>query len=365
MKKSLLTIVLAVVLAVCSLGLVACTPDTDPDKKSGLQYKKYQGDEYYTVYDYIAEDGVEVLDLGAFATEKGIEIGRIQTGAFDGNESLTELKVPTTVKEMDAGALAGMRKLEKLTIPFVGNTVNADAFYGQTEAAEDKSVDFERTFGYIFGSSAYKFSSTQKQNYDGKTENVKTYYVPMTLKEVTVAPANDYNVPMYAFNGNTVLTTVNFNDKVIGIGENAFEGCTALATISGNASVATIYKAAFKGCKNLKAISGYTALTEIKESAFENAGLQSVEMVASITYGANVFKGSAVTSASISTDVPSGCFNGCSKLTTVTVNADVTFNDFSFANITSVLNINQGSYNVTKIANWKIGSENVNAYGYI
>jgi hypothetical protein len=62
------------------------------------------------------------------------------SGAFDGNESLKELIIPTTVEKIDEGAFKGMRKLESLTVPFIGLNAIADGSYND-QASARKTVD--------------------------------------------------------------------------------------------------------------------------------------------------------------------------------------------------------------------------------
>lgn len=360
MKKSFLITFLAVVLAVCACGTIACGTPENNNGKSGLLYKKYQGDEYYTVYGYVSEEGVTTLDLGEY-NKNGVTIGRIQEGAFDGNESLKEIIVPTTVETIDAGAFAGIRSLEKITLPFIGNTVLSDPMYGHSPSDEKKSVDVERTFGYVFGTEEFKFGVKVTQKYNGSSEQV--YYVPSGLKEITISPKENYNIPMFAFSGNNIITKVNFNEKVIGIGENAFENCDRLSEVTGRSSVQIIYKNAFYGCKALKDMSGFSALLEVCESAFEGSGLTTVVLEETVKYGKCAFKNSAVETVEIKNQtVPYGAFYGCKNLTQIALNKDnVNICDYAIAylNETKTCTLTTNGHSYTKGNNADVKS-NIN-----
>lgn len=331
MKKFWKIAILAVMAVICACGLLACGDDGSNGGKSGLQYKKYGQDEFYTVYDYIAEDGVKKLDLGEY-NKNGVVIGRILDGAFDGNDSLTELIIPTTVTKIDQGAFKGMRKLEKLTVPFIGLNAIADASYND-QASTEKAIDLERTFGHFFGSEEYNYSVSYTQKFNAGDSDTAVRYIPMSLKEVSVVPANDYNIPMFAFSGNNILEKVVTDAKVKQIGENAFENCTRLnsVTIDG---VTKIHKNAFKGATALKTVS-ITAVTEIGDSAFQGSGIKEVSLLATVTYGENVYRDcKSLTQATVNiASVPYGTFYGCVNLVTVNANVSVVFGNYSLAHL--------------------------------
>ena len=339
MKRFLKTLIL-VLMTVCLLAFAIGCGDNPEDDTKGLKVTKYNGDDYYTVYGYVGEEDVTKLDLAEEAEklseEKGVEvvIGRIKANTFSGNETIKELIVPTTVEVMDAGAFAGMRNLEKLTIPFVGKTANADSYYGESAKGE-KSVDSERTFGYLFGTESFNFGTQIKQNYDAN--NSISTYLPLSLKEVTVKPEGEYKLPYYAFSGNNLLRKVNLNGNITVIGEYAFKDCSALTTITDGTnitlptSVVDIKKGAFSGCINLKgadgtlntgfSIANCANLTVIGESAFEKVGLREIVIPDSVTViGARCFKQSAVCAVATNAKfIGDYAFYECAELTTVLI----------------------------------------------
>lgn len=333
MKRFLKTLIL-VLMTVCLLAFAIGCGDTPSDDAKGLKVTKYSGDDYYTVYGYTGDENVTKLDLAEEAEklseEKGVEvvIGRIKANTFSGNESIKELIVPTTVEVMDAGAFAGMRKLEKLTIPFVGKTANADSYYGESAKGE-KSVDAERTFGFLFGTESFNFGTQVKQNYDAS--NSISTYLPLSLREVTIKPEGEYKLPYYAFSGNNLLRKINLNGNITVIGEYAFKDCSALATITDGtnislpASVTDIKKGAFSGCINLKdggfSMENCANLTALGESAFEKVGLNEIVIPDSVTtIGSRCFKQSAVNAVTTNAKVIGDyAFYQCAELITVLI----------------------------------------------
>ncbi len=351
------TLCLIAVLSVCCL--FACG-DGSPDggesgNKSGLLYKKYGGDEYYTVYDYVDDGtGVTELDIGA-AVPDGIIIGRIKAGAFQGNDTLVSVIVPSTVETIDEGAFAGMRKLAKITLPFTGASATGDAGYGDSASEEDKAVDAARTFGYIFGTESYNYGTQVTQYYDDA--NSVTYYMPLTLKEVTIAPSEDYNLPMYAFSGNTLISKVTLGDKVKVIGDGAFKDCSVLQTVAVPASVTEIGDKAFSGCAVLKdknddngtglSFADNAALVKIGDEAFKGTALTNVNIPSSVTeIGAGIFRESTVRNVVLPagvTKISSYAFYKCDKLEKVTVSAVTEIGMYAFYDCDKLISYGTGA----------------------
>lgn len=121
--------------------------------------------------------------------------------------NITSLVIPDSVEEINYGALNGLGKLEELTIPFIGSRLEETIEY-----------DTPSVFGSIFGT----------KSFNGSYE-ANGYYIPKTLKKVTVGVA-DYG--QYAFKGMTSL-----EELVILSGHpdawttDAFSGCSNLKTL--------------------------------------------------------------------------------------------------------------------------------------
>ncbi len=326
MKNLIKTLsVMLLLLAMC-FTLVACDGEGAETSKSGLTLKKFKGDDFYTVVDYVAQEGDAVLNLGDYNAD-GVVIGRIKAGAFDGNQSIQELIIPSTVTEMDNGALKGMKSLTKLTIPFVGANKLADAYYNQTPASPDKAVDGERNFAYIFGSEEFEGGAVVACNY-GATSDV-SYYIPATLRQVTVKADGEYQIPMYAFNGLTQITKIVLEGNVTAIGEYAFEGFATLKSINIPASVKNIYSNAFNGCNKLDndglALAEGCAFDLIGEKAFVGTALTKIDLNVKVV-GESAFAKLGLTDVKIAgaTEIKAYAFYGCEDLVNITINDGAT-----------------------------------------
>ena len=325
MKKFIKTILITVLAVACIFSAFACDSNGGSKKAPGLYYKVKSGEDFYTVNDYVKEDGVSVLDLGTY-NKNGIVIGRIASGTFSGNDSIEELIIPETVTEIAEGAFKNMKKLKKITVPFIGKNAEADAFYKETGSGHDKSIDLARTFAHFFSTEAYDGGAQIVADFGDGTAT--TYYVSPYLEEVTITCTSEdreaYSVPMYAFKGVTVIETVNLVGNIKAIGSNAFNGCHALSKINVPATVENIYSYAFANTPNLNegfSIDNGSVLKKIDKNAFECSKLASLILPATVTeIGAMAFKDSNIKEITLSkglTLIGAYAFYNCQNLVTV------------------------------------------------
>ncbi len=269
MKRFFKFLITTLLLLGLAFSMIACGENGDNSTtiQKGFKYKKDAKTGLYTVYGYVQEDNVTVLDLGDIKDENGNEIivGKIATGAFSGNDAIVKVIVPESVIEISAGAFKNMNKLEELVLPFIGKTANSDAYYnessedGKIEGVE-KSVDIERSFAYIFGTDSYEKGAPIKANY-GAGE--ATYYIPACFKTVEIATSSDYSIPMYAFSGINLVREVKLCDTIDAIGESAFANCHDLVSVNLPSSLTAIYTGAFKDSVNFGKNLGETERTAL------------------------------------------------------------------------------------------------------
>lgn len=323
MKKVVRLLIISLLALTAAFSLIACGGANGKTEEKGILAKKLSGDNFYTVYGYGAEDGVNTLDISAAAKAKygdDVVVGRIRTGAFDGNGTLTEIVVSDNAADgidltIDAGAFKNMRALKKITLPFVGANAYSDAYFNETAPAlgvELKATDKERLFGYIFGEDAADNLAAITQAYGEKSDMTATFYIPATLKEVVISATSEINIPMYAFCGVSGITKINLNGEIKAIGEAAFKNAVGLKEINIPASVKVIYKSAFDGAVSIKTFgdNGFkfdenSTLTEIKESAFKGTNLTEFDLSGTKVekIGNNAFYGSALTSFTFSDEI--------------------------------------------------------------
>ncbi len=187
--------------------------------------------------------------------------------ALNGCVGLKTLELGNKITSLGMGAFSGCSSLESLTIPFIGAK--------RTPATGDTIYPF----GYVFGTAAYNGSvRTEQTAYLGNNNYSVIYYLPQTLKEVTVllsSRINDRNVISEgAFISCTNLTSVDISSTgATVIGKRAFSGCSSLTTILYPESELTeIAQEAFAYCLSLNTVLLPERVTELDKTSFYHTG---------------------------------------------------------------------------------------------
>ena len=142
--------------------------------------------------------------------------------ALLGCNEITALIIPDSVKTVGYMALSGCSALKSLTIPFVGSSLKIN------------EEDTRYPFGYIFGPHRYEGGVEVKQwsSSGNKTYQV-TYYVPATLKKVTVLGGN---LNFSSFDDCNMIEELTVGEDVVGIDGNAIRELDGLKTVYWNAT---------------------------------------------------------------------------------------------------------------------------------
>ena len=247
--------------------------------------------------DIIIPDGVESIPSYAFAYQTGI----------------TSVTIGDSVTSIESHAFSGCSGLKSITIPFVG-----------AEADNTSSDPYQYRFGYIFGTTSYTGGTGVGLIYDSNGTIVGsslTYYIPSSLREVTVTGGNIFLGAFYGCNG---LTSVTIGDGVTRIGDFAFSGCSGLTAVTIGDGVTNIGDGAFAGCLGLTSITIPDSVTSIGLGAFgECTGLKSITIPDSVTsIGSSAFAYcTGLTSITIPdsvTSIGAGAFAYCRGLTSIT-----------------------------------------------
>ncbi len=329
--KKILTIALALV---CALSLVACGDANKGEQDKGLLVKKIK--DVYTIYKYVDDGSTTTLDIAKELEELNITDTNIviQKQAFNGNSSLKEIIVPSSVAEIEKGAFAGMKALESLTVPFIGLSANADysVLVGASKPTSDKSVDSERTIAHFFGESEYDEGVLQTIAYGLLEEQTSVCYMPLSFKKLTVTGDK---VPACAFNGMTKFVEIELTGAVEVIGDYAFANTTQIATISLPSSVKVIGECAFMNSA-LTEIAMPSALEEIKMEAFN-----SCKALTKISLNNGLKK------------IARYAFMGCEKLTTIEVasGANIELGNYAFADCEKLTQAKPAEFDVSNSYN--------------
>lgn len=218
--------------------------------------------------------GLTSVTIGSGVTS----IGR---GAFFGCTGLTSITIPDSVTSIGGSAFSGCSSLENITIPFVG-----------AKAGVTSSDTYQYPFGYIFGEDSYTGGVATKQYYYGDSTyslTSTTYYIPSSLKSVTVTGGNILYGAFYNCTGLTILTLGN---SVTNIGNGAFYGCSGLTSVTIGNGVTSIGSGAFRDCTGLTSVTIGGSVTSIGNNAFYGcSGLTSITFNGTIAQWNAISKG--------------------------------------------------------------------------
>lgn len=197
------------------------------------------------------------------------------------------------------GALSGCTSITELELNYVGKSANASSIS-------------ERTVAYMYGSLPY----------NGGVQtviNTNSYYIPNTLKKITLKRGEFYD---YAFQGCVGATEIIFPAQE-SIPRSAFQDCTSLQSVTFDSAVYYIKNYAFRGCTALSSVTLGDMVYSIGIYAF-----------------ADCTKLSSVTLDSKLREISSYAFKGCTGLVRITIPAGVrTIGVETFADCTRLINV--------------------------
>lgn len=227
---------------------------------------------------------------------KGYAVNSLIETSFKNCVEIVSVEIPDSVKSIGQRAFSGCSNLESLTIPFVG-----------AKAGVTSSDTYQYPFGYIFGTAKYEGGEATWQYYYGSSTSSPTsttYYIPSSLKSVTVTGGN---ILHGAFDDCSGLTSITIGNGVTSIGDSTFYNCSGLTSITIPDSVTRIGNSAFLGCSGLTSVTIPDSVTSIGDSAF---------------YGCSGL--TSVTIPDSATSIGSCAFRDCTGLTSVTIGNSVT-----------------------------------------
>ena len=191
-------------------------------------------------------------------------VEKIEAYAFYGNETIKELTVGNSVKEIGEYAFA-KSLITTLVFDADMDTVPARAFNSCEKLASiTLGASIEKIGEYAFsgiGITEYEIPAqiTEIGKYSfSKCEKLTSIVIPSTLKTVTEA----------SFYSCTSLESITFGDGVQKIGKSAFSSCTSLKSVKIGVGVTAIDGYAFNGCTSLMEIYIPILVTTVGEGAF-------------------------------------------------------------------------------------------------
>ena len=173
--------------------------------------------------------------------------------AFIGDQQLTYVELPSTLKVIGESAFSGCYKLGDIVIPEGVTTIKAYAF------------------NMVFGATSYEIPASVT-TIEGQA------FANNAAKKIEFEKGSSITtLPHALFSGNQYMEEVVLPEKLTEIGSNVFQYCKAMQSISLPSTVQKIGSQAFINCFALDSIKIPEQVAEISNNAFENcSGLKTV-----------------------------------------------------------------------------------------
>ena len=309
MKKKILSLFITGVIALTSVATLPNTTVNAVEVSQAVSSKEFKSG---SLTFRINNDGKTVTLIKCESTSSSVKIV----------SKVTYNKKSYTINSIGQSCFAKLTNLKTLTLPDTIKVINDYAFNGCKSLT---TINLPEGLTEIKGYAFQKCSSLSELTlpttlkklgssvFSGCT-NFKSVTIPKTLTSTS-----------YSFNGSSIESIV-FDDSIKTIPANLCANAKKLNSVTLPSGVTKIGKNAFSNCYALKSIVLPNTIKTIEPYAFKNTGLTSVTLPKYLSEGKNAFYGSPITYAKTSStklSIPSNVFNGCSKLTKVSIPASI------------------------------------------
>lgn len=243
----------------------------------------------------------------------------ITPGAFNSNEYIQSIEIPTGVSEIGAWTFAYCYDLNNVTLPEGIVSIGESAF---EQCVNLSTINLPESIAHV-GKDAFMdtvWLAEQRKTVSLVTIN-KVLIDGKNAKGALTIPDNILYISENAFYKNKKITSVNIPENIKLIEAATFGGCTALSKVSMTDNVTYIGNYAFSQCSKLENINISSKVREMGVSVFENCkSLKKVKIPYGVTdLGVCTFEMCSnlnyIEIPATIKDMGYGMFEGCPKLT--------------------------------------------------
>ena len=207
----------------------------------------------------------------------------INSYAFSGFKSLTNITIPDSVTSIDSYAFYDCNGLTSVTIPSSIIYIGDNAFYECNKLIEvinksslkinARSSDYGCVAYYALEVHNGKSKIVNNNYYLFYTHDGVNYLLGYVGNDVNLLLPERYNgsnyeIYQYAFHNCDNIISVTIPDSVTYIGKHAFFYCTSLTSVTIGNNVTSIGSYAFSGCSSLKSVTIGNSVRSIGSYAF-------------------------------------------------------------------------------------------------
>lgn len=265
------------------------------------------------------------------AVQSNLNVG---VSAFEGCGSLTQVTLPGGALILQDRAFANCEKLEKVEAEFDQNSIVqrdvlvGTAFYNNAQNWQKDCLYWNGVLVAMKPVSMKEFTPKEDtlavaSGVFGKEQMVESVVLPNSVTTLNAG----------AFEGCTALKQVSLGKGITTVSSQCFMNCTALETVTLLAKEVSVAARGFKGCTALTEVENQSVIKRVDESAF--AGCTALEQI-----HLNAVEG-----------IRKNAFEGCTSLKEVTFERLITIESYAFAGCVNLEKVTFGS------SIWRIGND--------